>query len=357
MRRLKGLSGIRGLLAIFVALSHSYSHFTGWGTGFNFFRNATFAVDIFFILSGIVLYYNYKEKISNKKIGVISFLIVRFFRLYPLHIFAVLLIPLCLFISQGEFFPEWIGTLSKRGVVGDLTLLSNLGGMKPFFNPPTWSISTEFYIGSIVVLLACYSFVFVFIALIASVILFYITGANVGDITQSYYTIISGGMIRCLFGISLGILSHSISKLLFEKYPSFNKIYKALIYISFSTLLVIIVGVKLSTLQYFAAMITISLGVGLLPLVDNKLTDLFESNWLYEAGERSYSIYLLHTPVIYIFLIFKGESLNHNIAFATLAVCATVAISGLAHRYIEKPFINLSKRLIIKGVTPVNKTK
>lgn len=52
MKRLAGLDGLRGLLAIGVALSHSYSHFTGWHTGYDIFHNPDYAVDYFFYLIG-----------------------------------------------------------------------------------------------------------------------------------------------------------------------------------------------------------------------------------------------------------------------------------------------------------------
>jgi len=343
MERLKGLDGLRGFLAISVALTHAYSHFTGWGNGFNIFRYSTFAVDVFFILSGIVLYYNYRDKLALSFNSIFNFLKHRIFRLYPLYVLSLIFVPISLYISNGTFFPDWIGEYRIRSFAGDLTLLNNLGGFKPYLNQPTWSISSELYIASLVVLLSCLNISFALFFAVLSVVGFYYTGLKTSDVTQSYH-LISGGMLRCMFGVSLGILSFRAVELLSLKGLLNDKILNFISFISVSAIFLIMIGVKIFSFEYFIACAIVSVGVCSLSRTNGELMAFFESDWVKTAGERSYSIYIIHTPLIYFMLTFKSSNQNLNIAIATISVAMVYWISKYTYKFIEKPFIRFSKK-------------
>ena len=62
-------------------------------------------VQFFFCLSGFVIYYNYRDKIKNYT-NIKIFIIKRFFRLYPLHLFFLLLflfIEITKYIAINEY--------------------------------------------------------------------------------------------------------------------------------------------------------------------------------------------------------------------------------------------------------------
>lgn len=62
------LDSLRGIAAIMVVILHSYwSHDLYF---YNFFRNGYLFVDLFFILSGFVIIYNYYDKILFDKISI-----------------------------------------------------------------------------------------------------------------------------------------------------------------------------------------------------------------------------------------------------------------------------------------------
>lgn len=124
--RLKGLDGLRGVLAIIIALSHASGHFIGWYSSLDPIKNATIVVDVFFIISGIVLYHVYCRPINAGDISVKDFLWRRVFRLFPLHVVTMALVPLCLFISTGHLYPDWIGNVTIPNLLGDFFLLSYL---------------------------------------------------------------------------------------------------------------------------------------------------------------------------------------------------------------------------------------
>lgn len=343
MERLKGLDGMRGSLALIVASSHAFSHFTGWGTGFNIVRNSTFAVDIFFILSGMVLYYNHKDSLTFEGREVYTFFKSRFLRLYPLHIFASALIPLCLYISNGLFFPDWIGKFSLGKIITDILLLSNFGSLTPYLNPPTWSISSELYVASIVIIACCYRPLISFIIFIVSVLMMIAVSMKSNEIHTPHYLILSGGMLRCMLCVSIGViamlaLENKKLKCILETYSSW------IIGSSVITMLLIMSGVIPSIATYTLVIILISLGLVTLTQSSGPFISLLENKPFIYLGRSSYSIYLMHTPIIYLMLYFKSDDINFNIFIAVMSVLATVIVSSLTFTFIERPLIKIGKR-------------
>src|SRR5262245_62002179 len=79
------LDGMRGVAAISVMLFHYLL-----STSYHIFAHATYAVDFFFILSGLVLTHSYGYKISNG-MTFSYFLKIRLIRLYPFIVIGSIL--------------------------------------------------------------------------------------------------------------------------------------------------------------------------------------------------------------------------------------------------------------------------
>lgn len=154
-KRLPALDGLRGLLALSVAYSHSFGHILGWQNTYSPIKNGAYAVDVFFILSGIVLYHAYKHRFDHSEHAIKNFLLVRFLRLWPTHIATLMLVFVAFMLTQGVLLPSWVKVHdSVKGVILDGALLSSLGifGNYGSVNQPSWSISVEMWAGSIVML-------------------------------------------------------------------------------------------------------------------------------------------------------------------------------------------------------------
>lgn len=97
------LESLRGIAALMVVLYH-----VEWSnplTPHTFFRNGYLMVDFFFVLSGFVICYNYGQKIYNGK-DVVRFMFLRFGRLYPLHLFYLIIflgIEVAKYIGELKF--------------------------------------------------------------------------------------------------------------------------------------------------------------------------------------------------------------------------------------------------------------
>ncbi|MFC6684497.1 acyltransferase family protein [Marinobacter koreensis] len=162
-KRLPALDGLRGLLALSVAYSHSFGHILGWQDSYSPIKNGAYAVDVFFILSGIVLYHAYKHRFDESERPIKNFVLVRFFRLWPTHIVTLVLVFVAFLLTQGILLPGWVKVHnSVKGVALDSALLSSLGlfGNYGSVNQPSWSISVEMWAGSLVMLAFFRSWIF-----------------------------------------------------------------------------------------------------------------------------------------------------------------------------------------------------
>lgn len=148
--RFEALDAFRGLCALCVVLFHF--RVFGTLTEINFFRYSSIFVEFFFVLSGFVLAHSYafKENLNFK-----TYFKSRFFRIYPLHFFMLLVFILLEFskliayklfnISFGV--PPFTGEKSIYELIPNLTLTHAWTFFtNPLsFNYPSWSISIEFY--------------------------------------------------------------------------------------------------------------------------------------------------------------------------------------------------------------------
>ena len=131
------LDGIRGLAAILVAMSHTLP----------FLRPATLdeahlAVDIFFLLSGVVLANAYEERLLSG-LGVWRFAMIRAVRLYPLYALGCLITVIAALAGiRADIPPEDLLLFVALAVF----LLPNpfMGNDQIFpLNGPSWTLFFE----------------------------------------------------------------------------------------------------------------------------------------------------------------------------------------------------------------------
>lgn len=252
-------------------------------------------VDFFFLLSGFVISHVYGAAFagsSDKAKLIKTFLWARFTRIYPLHLFIlVLLVPLAIIIPL--LFPavvdgSWETFLAWPALLDNLLLINAMNQhVYLSWNIVSWSIGAEWW----VYVCACFILPFVFrsnltyksIALVvASAVLigmFSIRG-NL-DITFDY------GWVRCLTEFTLGtilyqVFVHRVGVVWLSKNTSFL-ITALLIVIAFHFSLSDILLIPLFILLLLCA----AYNYGLVKRV-------LERKTLRYLGDISYSIYMMH---------------------------------------------------------------
>lgn len=158
--RLHGLDALRGVAALCVVVWH-WQHFFAirgeWAEGWRAEMQPFFwllkplyvqgwaAVDLFFVLSGFVFFWLYGAAIRERATGAWRFALLRFSRLYPLHLvmlLAVALLQLFFFRAHGTFFIYQDNDADY--FVRHLFLVQNWWPDSPqSFDGPTWSVSIE----------------------------------------------------------------------------------------------------------------------------------------------------------------------------------------------------------------------
>jgi len=142
---LSNLTPLRGIAAIWVI----FFHFNGVFIQFvNPQKSMILAkgyvmVDLFFILSGFIISHVYQESFQQ---GLSAgnfrrFAVARFARVYPLHLFTLILLILLIGLSGG-----WNIIDAPSAIPTNLLLIHSFGIHKVFtWNVPSWSISAEWW--------------------------------------------------------------------------------------------------------------------------------------------------------------------------------------------------------------------
>jgi peptidoglycan/LPS O-acetylase OafA/YrhL len=133
--KIASLTSLRFFAAALIVLRH-YSESRGWGI------EKTFALDqgvcFFFVLSGFVLFYTYRDKLSSRS-DLIHFALVRVARIWPVYLLGLLL--LLMFLPAN--LPH-----SPSIALTNVFLLQSWVPQSTFYyalNAPSWSLSVEFF--------------------------------------------------------------------------------------------------------------------------------------------------------------------------------------------------------------------
>lgn len=140
------LTGLRGIAALMVLLYHIRSAMGGFlpDRAIAVLAQGYLAVDLFFILSGFVLWWTYGAEFRDEGIRAAPrFVVRRFARIFPLHLAilsAMLLFAVALLVSGRDPGAHY----SFAQLPAHYLLVQNWGfGNGLTWNDPAWSISTE----------------------------------------------------------------------------------------------------------------------------------------------------------------------------------------------------------------------
>lgn len=228
------LTPLRGIAAIWVVLYH-YDQLTTF-TGLDhllspdttmFLAKGYLFVDFFFLLSGFILAHVYGERFQNglNLKNTRSYLWARFSRLYPLHIFCLLI---HVFVASVLIlgFPKVWGKFSHMYALEGLPVHLFLGqawGSKYWltWNVPSWSISAEWaiYMISPVLFLLLYRgkrirrWIMAILCLVILCLIVQFSSKHSLDVTFDL------GIFRCFAEFTLGVvLYHLYQKRFWKKW-------------------------------------------------------------------------------------------------------------------------------------------
>jgi peptidoglycan/LPS O-acetylase OafA/YrhL len=214
------LDSWRGIAALLVALFHLNVYSAIYSL--DFVRNGYLLVDFFFVLSGFVITHSYGDRLKTPE-DLATFATRRFVRLWPLHAVVLLAFVLVetakLFLAArgASFYNQpFTGPNSPGTILMNYAFAQSIGIEQQLtWNPPSWSISAEFWtylIFAAAVFAAnkwLYRIRFATLILVAALLiggvsLLVLFASNGIDATYDL------GLVRCLYGFLVGHLTYRL---------------------------------------------------------------------------------------------------------------------------------------------------
>jgi peptidoglycan/LPS O-acetylase OafA/YrhL len=344
--RIKSLDSLRGIAALTVVLYHcNLIYFSAHGgaprwVAFSPLRvifAGHAAVLVFFALSGFVLFLTFR---SVDGFRYYPYIAKRFMRIYPPFAFVIVCSALlCVLVKAmpipplrdvGGYLLDWDTlTLPTAGVVaGHLAMSDRL----QWLDPPMWSLVHEMRISVFFPLIALWVLrdwrMATGATLLISVVSAYLNRTHLFD--GWAYQPLNTLQYVFLFAAGATLSLHALEvRAWLSKIPIWARIVlwaAALVFIT------------LSFVDIFSAALLVALCLA--PWADAALSHALPT-WL---GRVSYSLYLVHMPVLYTLMHIFWARMPLTILLAC-AVLTSLLVSELTYRFVEKPAIRLGRRL------------
>ncbi|MDY8138352.1 acyltransferase [Aquimarina sp. 2201CG5-10] len=381
------LTPLRGIAAILVFFHH-YDNTIGQllPNGNYLVTKWYLMVDFFFLLSGFIMYHVYGDVFRNsiRKKDIIEFFKARFARLYPLHFFTLMFLigmfALLNFKLPASDIPPVLNVLFDPNTIISNLLLIQAWGMhiETSWNIPSWSISVEWFLYMVFPFLLFFltrykkvaKWLIAIIAILGLTSIMYYFQPYTWAIRNQHFNIpdinVPQNSINVVTGIALlrGLCTFTVGMVLYEAFQSkwlikyLSKGYISLLVWSF--LFVVWIGDWLPDVLAIPFFCILLLNTAYSQGTIKRLLNNKVFNYL---GEISYSIYMVHMPLMlsfYIVILILGveahpahESTDflNNFIGSIIGLLLVIGLASLTYRYIEKPF-----RKYLKGKLSGNRS-
>lgn len=337
-RHLDALTGLRGVAAWMVVLYHIRVSLTALAPGWAIaaMSKGYLAVDLFFMLSGFVLWYNYAGRLREGGWPAIGdFFWRRFARIWPLHgfimgLFMLYALALTLRGSDLTLYP-W------NQLPLHLALLQNWGFTNRLtWNHPAWSISTE--LGAYILFplfVAALRWERVGAPMLSVLCASLLAGVYALFAWHGYDNLgsdINGlGLPRCLIEFATGCL-------LCMLWRHWHESQAAAPLAAATCATALIAGLALHLPETAVVPLVFASLLMALALSHNALTRALGRGFPLYLGEISYSTYLAH---FLLFIVYKQLFLDARLQMGWLGLALflgmVLAASMALYRFVEKP--------------------
>ncbi len=335
------LTGIRGVAACWIVFFHMVPYINiNDGTWYQSLLNKGYlAVDLFFILSGFVIYTNYANKLTNLA-SIKFFLIKRLARIYPLHIIVLicyLSLPLAIyFFSTRKIITE---NFSIESFFANVFLYQTWWTKNALtWNIPAWSISAEWFS-----YIAFCGFTFIYkkiqniwfavflvfsICLSIAFLCFKMKYTSIGQNISEF------GIYRCLFQFVLGNI---LALILFKHKVEIPVLVNVLF---MSIVIFLLFEIYQGGLDYLMAPFAFCCLITVLVTTNWWIVKLFEFKVFMYLGKISYSIYMWHYLIRdYFKIIFLQKNLPFfEVHYVIIYFIFLIIVSDFSYKYFENFF-------------------
>jgi len=348
------LTGIRFIAAIFVFNAHIITPTSAGSVASSLSFAGNDWMTMFFMLSGLVLTWNYETALSGPIRGraLRSYFVARFARIYPLYLVALIAAAVALSIRSGEFYTTVANPEFALHVFALQTWSPDLA-VAYGYNAPGWSVGVEIFLYALFPLLLIpfrsihdkpWALVAVGVASIAVVVALTAVLVIAGnaelpreDPWSAHRWLYRTPLTR-IFDFVLGMsLGHLI---IATKNRDFTHLGRGaqIVGVIFVVSAMLIPSVSASVWSIAAAVMApfalLLLGLAWAPTT--ALGRFLGTRTMVFLGECSYAFYLFHLIVITI-IGQPSDGLVSWVSIWTLAFVLTAIVAIAAHLFIERP--------------------
>jgi peptidoglycan/LPS O-acetylase OafA/YrhL len=356
--KLLGLEALRFLTA-FAILVYHYRHFAFiadepvdfvperlplYGLLQPLHDSGAFGVWVFWCISGFIFFWKYRDPIAERVVGGWKFFVLRFSRLYPLHLVTLLLVVLlqpAYFSLRGCFFVYQDNDLSH--FIAQLFMASNWNIVYGHsFNGPIWSISIEVMV------------YLVFFAVLLATRSWLLNVAVVAACLGVTYALATSQVTSCLALFYVGGLAAMARKAVAT--AAFRPMIEAGAWVAALIVPPAVVSLAGDQLDRIDLPLFLTCTPILLFCLSREISVPAPLQKAIEAaGNMTYSSYLLHFPLQLVIVIgYAAAGLQvplYDVTFFTAYLATTLLASYLTYRHFEAPAQNSIRGYLLRART------
>lgn len=307
------LTSLRFFFALAVFMSHiNIADF--FPNLMQLFWEGFIGVGFFFMLSGFILSYNYKEKLLQS-FAFKRFYLARFARVYPTHFLLM-----CIALSLGY---------DGKSLLYHIFLVQSWDSHQNIFfslNAPSWSISVE----------AFFYFCFPFLILLRKKVISLLLVVFIAILYINTSTLIENKHYWLYINPAIRIAEFLLGILLYNIYSDLKKLQlstgsELFAFLTLAIFLFFHKDIQLSyrySIYYWIPMFVL---LGVFSVSSGLFSKILSNKILVYLGEASFSFYLIH------YLIIQQIKTGNSIRDAILAFSISLVLSCLCFSFYEKP--------------------
>ncbi len=356
---INSLTALRFVFALMVFLLHICNsriamHFdsqTQW-LAINIFKEGYIGVGFFFILSGFIMAYTYKDKFVKKRITKINFWVLRFARIYPLHLLTLFAsIPLLMLWNFN--MNDMMGLPFAVNFYLLQAYILPEGNWFWSFNSVSWSISNEafFYLlfPAIIFLLTKNLKFFIIAVLFACAIipiLMYET-LETGFRPEWFYIHPVFRLVDFLVGILLFEIYIKLQRSKALKFMTLLELFSLMIFFCFFIFHNSINAIYRFSCYYW---LPISFIILVFSLQRGYISRLLSNKYMLYFGKISYGFYMFHALIIEYFIKMNQTYIvfSNYYLFVLFLFGFSILVSSVSYYYFEQPVNSYLVRKFVK---------
>lgn len=291
-----------------------------------------FAVEIFWMVSGIIFYHFYRDAISRRQISLQKFVLLRLSRLYPLHLLTLVLVAFLQYVYTQRHHTNFV--YSNNDFIHFILNFFMVNFWNPkfglSFNGPFWSVSAElfvylvFFIAAFVHLLNTRKNIFLLVVIAFG---FYSLG-----ILSPFYECILYFFAGCL-------LMNTIQKLSLQQILIPCILLPALFWIKYETdwlpQNIYIVKAFDCIIKLIISFCIVVIFCKMFSSANSRIQKIART-----IGNMTYAIYMLHFSIQLVFMLWfynNGYSFFNNETFFITYILIAITVGYLSYRFFELP--------------------